>query len=212
MRISWKGLAVALPLCLAAACSDQPAAPRQVVSNMAKDYMNNLGGGGPWILRGSNQWFAVGWSNDAGTLHVVQTAFPLEYWGAPWDDAACGPPGLFTAPENFQEISHWDPTHTDWNARYFVNALDDSLWVLLLDTAKPGPCLGWAIVASGWGRVHYNDNDQTETASNEAWSFKGNGTLVTPGGQKGQYSGHLNCHFNTGTGGSYVCNAQISYH
>jgi hypothetical protein len=116
------------------------------------DYTNNPDGGGPWIARYTNDQFWGVFDRDDGLVRAWFTTFPLadqiwvddgtgtgnlENW--PWDNALCGPPN--TSAMHFQQISHWDPAHSDPNALYIVNA-NGPVWIVLTSRAEgPGRVL-----------------------------------------------------------------------
>ena len=117
-----------------------------------------------------------------------------------------------------QEISHWDPTHSDPLARYLVNAVTDSAWIVLLDVTTSGPCadpytwIGGAIIASGWGRFHSTDNNARMSGAQETWTLHAEGNLTTADGDPVKYSGHLRIVYNPGSKPWYDYNSFINFH
>jgi hypothetical protein len=223
MRVSWKWLAPAVAVTLLIACSEQSKTPTAVTptaaTTMAADYTNNPDGGGPWIARYTlNEFYSLFDSPD-GLIRTWFTTFPLDGYlfgpdGTPWpwDNTTCGPPGIGAV--NLQEISHWDPTHTDPSALYLANG-SGSVWIVLTSRAPGavGPCALRPLIASGWGTVKYNDNNESGSAANiDAWSFKVKGTLtMADGGSTVQYEGNATCVWNTGAkAAGYVCQTHIN--
>jgi hypothetical protein len=50
------------------------------------------------------------------------------------------------------------------------------------------------VIASGWGEVHYNDNNQSGVAkSQDAWSWRLVGKLTLAAGGKLNFQGHYTC-------------------
>jgi hypothetical protein len=197
---------------LVVACSEQATAPQARPPTLLADFTNNPEVGNPWVARYTldNLWAA--WNNPEATVRVYATTFPLSLAGLPWDDALCGPAGPEFGVAHLQEISHWDPTHTDYAARYIDNA-NANVWIVLVSrTTSGGPCNTRFPIASGWGTLKYNDNSATGSTKQDAWSFKADGHLMTPGGDPVTFSGHLACEYNTGAKVNFVCHPQINMH
>jgi len=202
MRSSWRVLGVALPVALLLACNDQATAPEANTPAITADFMNNPEPGPwPWVARYEFGLWVNHWSSPDGLVRAIHTTFPLSgtqpfaTWG--WDDAICGPPGMGVM--HLQEISHWDPTHwEDPMAVWIENGIAE-VWIVLVSRAPgaTGPCGGRPVIASGWGRLHYNDNNGTGLGRpQDAWSYRAEGRLTTPAGETVQYNGHLTCIFN----------------
>lgn len=194
------------------ACSEQATAPQPRTPAVSADFTNNLEGGGPYLARYQfGLWYQY-WGNADNTVRAFHTTFPLS-WVEPWasygwDDAICGPPAMTKL--DIQEISHWSLDHTDPAAVYIENGMAD-VWIVLVRRAPGavGPCGGRPIIASGWGKLHYNDNNGTgQGRPQDAWSFRAEGSLTTPAGEKVQYNGHNTCQVNANRGN---CKSFINY-
>lgn len=198
MRMPWKVVGFAVAVCALAACKDQPVAPRTdaqaVAGPMAADFMNNADGGGPVVARYQQDNYYAAWNNSATTVRAYHTTFPLSAaLGDAWDDAVCGPanptPGL-----HLQEVAHWD--HNDPSSVWIWNGVAD-VWIVLVDRTSSGPCNTRPVIASGWGKLHYTDNNATAALRRpgiqDSWTYRAEGSLTTPAGAKVQYSGHMHC-------------------
>ncbi len=199
MKMPWKLLGFAVVLCALAACKDQPVAPQATAQTaaipMAADFMNNPDGGLPVVARYQQDNYVFAWSNwPANTVGAYHTTFPLSAaLGDAWDDAVCGPsnptPGL-----HLQEVAHWD--HNDPSSVWIWNGVAD-VWIVLVDLTSPGPCDTRAIIASGWGKFHNNDNNATAAfrrpGIQDSWTYRAEGSLTTPAGARVQYNGLLHC-------------------
>jgi hypothetical protein len=218
MSLRSRVLALAVPAMFLVACQEQPSAPQQQTHPaIAAEFMNNPGHVGPWINRYEEGWLAAAWYSSDLRYEAIHTTFPLDWVGVPWDEAQCGPPffGGFT---HRQEISHWDPTHTDPLARYIVQTVTDSIWIVLLDLSTSGPCadpysgIGGGIVASGWGRLHTTDNNATLSGTQETYTLRADGDLTTPGGDPVKYSGNLRINYNPGSKPTLDYNNHVNFH
>ena len=199
---------------LAVACNDPAAAPeQQQTPAVSADFMNNPDGGGAVVERYQfDNWNTV-WNNlPANTVRAYHTTFPLSWaLGAAWNDAVCGPtnptPGM-----HLQEVAHWD--HNDPTSVWIQNGVAD-VWIVLVDRTRAGPCNTRPIIASGWGRLHYTDNNATGTLARtqDAWTFRAQGSLMTPAGARVQYNGLLHCVFtkNAAFDPLTSCNYKINY-
>ena len=118
MNIRWKMIGIAVPAALMLACTDQPTSTQTHTPAVAADFMNNTDNTGPWIGRYEFDLWWNYWYNEDGSVIAVHTTFPLSWVGRAWDDAICGPPNLGSM--HLQEISHWDPDHTDPAALYIL--------------------------------------------------------------------------------------------
>ena len=205
MMLKWKLVALAVPLAFLVACKDQPSAPQAAVlpnRAVAADYTNNLLGGGPWTIRGEADTAAYGWFNEDGTVLAIHTTFPLT------DQPACGWPGRGSW--HWQVLAHFDTTFVDPATRDIGHSIMDA-GIVLLDMTSPGPCMGQAVIASGRGKMHYNDNNGGgNSAYNDAFSYRGEGTLTAPGGAKVNYNGLWHCALKPGWT-SWHCNTFINY-
>lgn len=75
--------------------------------------------------------------------------------------------------------------------RALGNAMGD-VWITVRDVTIYGACFDNALVAEGWGRLHYVDNDELGTVVNNtnAWGFVASGDLTTVAGDMEDYQGH----------------------
>jgi hypothetical protein len=211
MAIRWKVAGLVIPALLLAACQDQPAAPHQQVPAVAADFTNNPTGGGPTMYRIEDSYWASAWYSPDMTLGAVHTTFPMSWVGWPWDDAVCGPPGLGSMHGQF-DVRHWDPTSTTDPGEMHFNGMMDA-WIVVLDITASGPCAGSAIIASGWGRLSYNDNNYYLThRQQEEYSVVAEGRLSTPAGDPVNYNGHFHCVYNRTAHSGYDCRTLINIH
>lgn len=189
------------------ACSEQATSPSRRTPVIAANFMNNSDGGGPWIARYEYGNWNFTWANPEWTIRAWHTTFPLSEVLPPgsWSDGACGPATATSGMMHQQEISHWDPSHTDPPARYIENGFVTDVWIVLEDLTRDGPCSGGLrggrLIASGWGRVHYNDNDVQNVTGHNSWSLKADGILTTPDGDSLTYNGHIHGVWKAKTGG-----------
>jgi len=197
------------------ACSEQATSPQPRTPAIAADFMNNPDGGSPWHAR--YQWdnYLTYWNNlPANTVRAYHTTFPLSLAGLPWDDVVCGP-ATPTSGMHLQEIAHWDldPAHMDPTQLWIDNGVAD-VWIALVDRTSSGPCNTRPLIASGWGRLHYTDNNGSGMGRNQdAWTYRAEGRLTTPLGQKVQYNGFMHCVVTKNdTFDPYTsCNYQINF-
>jgi hypothetical protein len=187
---------------LVVACTDQATAPeQQQTPAIAADFTNNPDGGGAVVDRWEQgNWFAF-WRNmptlPASTVRAYHTTFPLSwYYGAAWDDAVCGPANP-TSGAHFQEVAHWD--HFDPNDVWIQNGVAD-VWIVLVDLTSSGPCAARPVIASGWGKMRYTDNNVTSAWGGHApgiqdtWTFRAQGRLTMAAtGRVVQYNGLYHC-------------------
>ena len=179
------------------ACSEQATAPQPRTPAIAADFMNNPDGGGAVVDRYGPSDYVVAWNNNpTATVRAYHTTFPLSAaYGAAWDDAVCGPanstPGL-----GLQEVAHWD--HNDPSSVWIWNGAAD-VWIVLVDRTSSGPCNTRPVIASGWGKLRYTDNNATAAWGGHApgiqdtWTFRAEGSLRTPAGERVQYNGLMHC-------------------
>lgn len=179
------------------ACSEQATSPQSRATAIAADFTNNPDGGDPVVARYEFDNYYVAWNNaPTNTVRAYHTTFPLSaVLGSAWDDAACGPanptPGL-----HLQEVAHWD--HADPLSIWIENGIAD-VWIVLVDRTGSGPCNTRPVTASGWGKLHYTDNNSTAAWGGHApgiqdtWTFRAEGSLTTPAGARVQYNGLMHC-------------------
>jgi hypothetical protein len=184
-----------------AACSEQATSPSPRTPAIAANFMNNSDGGGPLIARYEYNNWSFAWFNPQRTIRAFHTTYPLSWdLDAAWDDAACGPTRTTSGMMRVQEISHWDPSHPDPLTRYINNGFVTDVWISLVDMTGVGPCWGGRLMASGWGRVHFNDNDVRNVTGHDSWSLKADGILTTPDGDSLRYNGHIHGVWKATTG------------
>ncbi len=178
------------------ACSEQATSPQPKTPAIAADFMTNPDGGAPVVARYQQDNFYTAWNNSEATVRAYHTTFPLSAaLGDAWDDAACGPsnptPGL-----HLQEVAHWD--HNDPSSVWIRNGVAD-VWIVLVDRTSSGPCNTRPVIASGWGKFHYTDNNATGAWNGHApgiqdsWTLRAEGSLTTPAGARVQYNGLMHC-------------------
>jgi hypothetical protein len=181
---------------LAVACTDQATAPeQQQTPAIAADFMNNPDGGGAVVDRFAWGYWNVAWNNlPANTVRVYHTTFPLSWAGIPWDDAVCGPQNVGPA-MHFQEVAHWD--HLNPDDVWIQNGMGD-VWIAIVDRTASGPCNTRPLIASGWGRIHYTDNNVTGLGRDQnAWTFRAEGLLTMAAtGEQVRYRGLWHCVVN----------------
>lgn len=200
MLLKWKVVALALPVAFLVACKDQPSAPLQQTHAIAADYTNNPDGGSQYLARYTfDQYFGY-FDRDDGLVRAWFTTFPLDGYidfgppigNAPWDNAICGPQ-TGTGVVHFQQISHWDPNDP---TSVFINNAKGTVWIVLTSRAPgaTGPCAARPLIASGWGQVHYNDNNGSGLGKpQDAWSWRLEGQLTLATGGKLNFQGHFSC-------------------
>jgi hypothetical protein len=206
MRPQWKVLVLALPAAMLAACNEQPAAPAQQTHALVANFTNNPDNGNPKIFRGTTGFFAISWSDNTNGLRASHWTYQAS--------AGCGdtPAGGYL---DFQELTKLDPNDTA-ATRYMANA-KGPVWIRVRDLNNPGDCFGdGTLVASGWGTLHYTDNDETGGGSNRnntnAFGFTAQGTLTTVDGKQVNYSGHSNCTWRDLDPSTLRCTNQVNLH
>ena len=175
------------------ACDRQPSAPAGE-ETPAFDFTNNLDNGNLRVTRFLQDEFIACWSDATNGLRACHATIPL---GDGTEDD-CGPQGQLD-PVHVQEIGLFDP-----DVEFFVNWLHQNLkgrvWVTVRDLTQPGTCFDNRLVAEGWGKVHYTDNDLFGVGGPDrnanAWGFRGQGRLTTPAGRSVSYNGHTLFRFN----------------
>lgn len=206
-----KPIAVLAFLALSAACTDQATAPQpQASPTLASSFMNNPDNGNPRIWRGSNDEYGLSWTDPSNGLRASHWTFhAVEGCGETPDGGSI----------DFQEVVRED--FDDFFAsRLILNAMG-KVWIRIRDLNTPGDCFGAKFVASGWGTLHLNDNDEISgypgnpRHNANAWSFRAQGTLTTPDGRKVQYSGYMHYTWlglDAGYGNFQVENFKVSVH
>jgi len=146
--------------------------------------------------------YVVAWNNNpTATVRAYHTTFPLS-WAVDgvnffgWEDAVCGPenptPGF-----RLQEVAHWD--HTDPSSVWLWNGVAD-VWIALVDRTSSGPCNTRPIIASGWGKLRYTDNNATAAWNGHApgiqdsWTYRAEGRpTMAATGEVVQYNRLMHC-------------------
>ena len=189
MRGRILAIAVALALMGCGREADMATAPPAP----AFDFSNNPDNGNPRVFRYQDE-FGVAWTDPGSGLRVTHwsTRFLVE--------PGCGD-FEGRGPIAFQQVGLLDLADI-FASQLRVNAMGD-VWVIVRDLNQPGNCFGAALVAEGWGSIHYTDNDAFGLGPNQpnanAWGYIGDGVLTTPTGGTVRYSGHLRIAF-TGAG------------
>ena len=201
-------LVAVLALFVAVSCDQQPVEPAgdQVASEATFDFMNNPDNGNPRVDRWEDYWrFCWSDADSEYRYRVCHVSYPWE--GGPpqaCDISELGPP-LST-----QDIGDWDV-----NNPWIHTLVKGETWTVIRDTYLEGDCHGNVEVASGWGRFMVLDNDIFGTAEGDnnanTWQFKGNGQLMTPGGEKVAYNGKLHFLYSN-AGGFKVLQETVNVH
>jgi hypothetical protein len=193
MRSLWKVLGVALPVAFLVACSEQASAPETNTPAVTANWMNNPDNGNPRFMRTDGSVWWISW--DDGRYEAWHVSGP---GGAGMNGAVCGRGPDW--PYSTQSQMVWPgPADQDWwNSLSHSRDMGD-LWVVILDTQTPGPCLGMAVAAQGAGsfRATYTDVLSgwwgLENGRPNSWvaTFQSEGNLTTPTGKAVRYNGHL---------------------
>lgn len=181
---------IILPLCLAA-CGTGPDGAA-VPSAPALDFLNNPDNGNPRVFRYEGE-FAVAWTDPGSGLRAT-------HWSTRFvEEPGCG--NFEGGPFAFQEIGLIDADDL-FASQLRDNAMGD-VWIIVRDLNQPGDCFGAMLVAEGWGKAHYTDNDVFGLGPDEpnanAWGYMADGVLTAADGSDVRYSGHLRIAF-TGAG------------
>ena len=201
MRVSILTLGVAVSLMGCGREASMPSAP----AAPAFDFSNNPDNGNPRIFRYQDE-FGVAWTDPGSNLRVTHwsTRFQVE--------PGCGDfEGV--GPIAFQEVGLIDLADI-FASQIRLNA-KGTVWIIVRDLNQPGNCFGAALVAEGWGSVHYNDNDafglDPDHSNANAWGYTGDGILTTPAGDVVRYNGHLRIAV-TGAGELATARPRINLH
>ncbi len=187
-----------------AACSEQTTSPRPRTPAVAADFTNNLDNGNPRIIRFGESWWWVYFEDGPyQAWHVSEPGV------VGLDPAQCWDGTYYLTDE--QLVAHnqveW------WNG--LVNAHDlGTIWVVVYDTSKPGPCHGHAVVGMGPATLKVQTNDYMvafygyDVGADRAVSvsFEAEGVLTTPAGGTVRYNGHL--HFVTDRAGNWKSSSE----
>jgi hypothetical protein len=187
------------------ACSERATSPQPQTPAIAADFMNNPDNGNPRISR-SNWDIAVGWGDPTNGLRAAHWTYQVA--------EGCGdtPDGGFLdgqAVVTFDQIS-------SFATRAIANA-KGRVWIRVRDLNTPGDCFGTRLVATGWGTLHYHDNnllaeDPNNQIHENAYGFTAEGTLTTPEGGRVKYSGHSNCQWKPADVNTWTCTEQVNLH
>jgi hypothetical protein len=183
-------LVLALVALVAVGCEQQPVDPTGDVAVAAApvfDWMNNPDNGNIKVMRSSSD-FVWYWFDDELPLAAIHSTLPLDdVFGGP---QACGLQGP-GEPVSIQDVSSLKEEELCDNDVHEV--LKGEVWITIIDVSVPGTCLGSALVAEGWGKLSSTDNDFCGIGPGErgtnSYSFKGQGMLTAPDGNKVAYSG-----------------------
>jgi len=174
------------------ACSEQATSPQPRTPAIAADFMNNPDNGNPRILRGVYD-FAASWTDPSNGLRATHWTYQaVEGCGDTPDGGLVG----------WQEVATFDAN--DFLASRFIANAKGMVWIRIRDLTTPGDCFGARLVATGWGTLHYTDNDEIAWYPNsrnniDAWTFRAEGTLTTPDGRTVRYSGHYHATWDPST-------------
>ncbi len=168
---------------LVMACTDGPT-ETPTVQSPAFDFTNNPDNGNPRIIRGETHWMSC-WTGDKSELRACHSTRP--HAGGNEPDCGLQEEG---DPLSFQDlIFDPDDPFSDWIHRIRTG----EVFITVRDMNQPGDCLGRALVAEGWGKFHYVDNDENGVGEGEkhanAYVLRGHGVLATPDGNV-MYNGH----------------------
>jgi hypothetical protein len=126
---------------------------------------------------------------------------------------ACGP---LPSPTAVSRVLRTRPTGRKfWSAmphRVIANMVG-AVWITVRDLNTAGDCFDAALVAEGWGKAHYTDNDEYGTLINNtnALGYMADGELATPAGATVQYSGNLRFTYSSDKG-LRIVSRQVNVH
>ena len=173
------------------ACDRELAAPAIAgAGHPAFNWMNNPDNGNFRIFRFQDGLFAC-WTDPATGLRACHATIPL-------GDGTEPDCGLQTG----ADPADWQAVLADVDAfRIAINAVG-RVWITVRDENNAGDCFDAALVAEGWGSMHYTDNDLFGTAIHNAnaWGFIATGNLTTTAGASAGYSGHARFRGNNSRG------------
>ena len=188
-----KLLLTLVPLLFLAACDREPAGPNleAVQPTPAFDWMNNPANGNLNVYREAVGLRAC-WTDPDNGLRVCHATYPI---GA--TTSACDIQSE-SDPISLQIVGAWVHEYSE-----FLHAVEKgNTYVVIRDTRTPGDCYGNALVAQGWGRFVYTDNDIAGGGVNNAnaWMNRGHGVLEAPDGNRVAYNGHFQLQFSESQG------------
>lgn len=170
-----------LPLLLLA-CNEPAAPPAQSGPGIA--FLGSSGTADPRVYRYEDE-FGVAWTDPGNGLRAT-------HWSSRFlVEPGCG--DFEGGPIGYQEVGLINADDL-FASQIRVNAMG-AVWIIVRDLNQPGDCFGAKLVAEGWGRAHYTDNDAfgigPEQPNTNAWGYMAEGVLVAPDGSTHQYAGHL---------------------
>lgn len=198
-------LAAVLALFVAASCQEAPVEPAaDQVAGITFNWLNNPDNGNPRIFRGETHWISC-WSDSENGLRACHGTLPLGGGSEP--DCGLQEEGDLI---EFQDVGIFNPD--DPFSSWIHEVVKGDVWITVRDLNTPGTCFGAALVAEGWGRFMYVDNDIFGTTVNNTntWKFRGHGNLTAPDGSRVNYNGHIKLMFGPNVPGrinSAVVNA-----
>ena len=171
----------------------------------AFSFSNNPDNGNPRVHRYQDE-FAVSWTDPVSNLRATH-----------WSSRFLEQPGCGSfeggGPIAFQEVGLVDLEDL-FASQIRANVMGD-VWIIVRDLNQPGDCFGAALVAEGWGSVHYTDNDifglGPDQPNTNAWGYTARGVLTSPDGNAVGYSGHLRIAV-TGAGALATARPTINLH
>lgn len=205
-------LVAVLALFVAVSCDQQPVEPAadQVATAPTFNFMNNPDNGNPRIYRSETDWVYC-WSDAEGT-DGVGNGLRACHGTQPLGPGVGGDPdcGLQEGgdPIEFQEVGLFEDfdsiIHTLHKGEVFITIRDQN---------TPGDCFGDALVAEGFGRFMYVDNNvlgSTEGGRMNAYQVKANSNeLFAPDGSRVNYTGHHQYRFFPDTGEFFIPSAKV---
>jgi len=172
-------LVAVLALFVAVSCDQQLVEPAddQVVEAPAFNYMNNPDNGNPKVFRFEHHWMICFSDAENGLTACHST---LQFDGG--NEPDCGLQQLGD-PVAHQDVGNLDAE--DWKAIH-----QGEVFITILDENTAGNCVGYELVAEGFGRLTANDNDlwglEPGSTNANTWRFRGHGKLGDY-----VYNGHL---------------------
>jgi hypothetical protein len=196
---------------VAVSCDQQPVGPandQAVVEAPSFNWMNNRDNGNPRIYRSETDWVycwsdAEGTDNEPNGLRACHGTLPL----GDGTETDCG---LQEGgdPVEFQEVGLFEDLES------LIHAVHKGeLFITIRDQTQPGNCFGDALVAQGYGKFMYVDNNilaSTKGGAMNAFEVKANSNaLETPDGQRVNYRGHHKYRFFFETGRFFITSAKV---
>jgi len=172
-----------LPLVFAACTEQATVAP--IDDGPAFNWMNNPDGGGLRVYRSADHYAAC-WSDATNGMRACHATVPLGQGSEP----DCGLQAD-AEPGAWQEVLAREDVYEDWDR--VLTHFQGDVYITVRDQNSPGTCFDSELVAEGWGAITHLDNDiyGTVEPNTNTWGASAHGALMTPGGEKVQYSGHF---------------------